>query len=44
MKWIKDNEEIPPLNELLKELENSAKNIANASAKLTSLLADIKEF
>lgn len=44
IKWIKDNEEIPPLNELLKELENSAKNIANASAKLTSLLADIKEF
>ena len=29
---------------LLKELENSAKNITNASVKLTSLLADIKEF
>lgn len=44
IKWIKDQEEIPPLNELLSDLENSAKTIANASAKLTSLLADIKEF
>lgn len=44
IKWIKDNEEIPELNELLKDLQNSAKTIANASAKLTSLLADIKEF
>ena len=43
IKWIKDDEEIPPLKELLEEIDRSQSAISRASAKLTALLAGLDD-
>lgn len=39
IKWIKDDEEIPPLKELLEEIHRSQNEISRATAELQALLA-----
>lgn len=41
IKWIKDDEEIPPLKELLEEIDRSQNEISRASAELQALLAGL---
>lgn len=43
IKWIKDDEEIPPLKELLEEIDRSQSAISRASAELTALLAGLDD-
>lgn len=43
IKWIKDDEEILPLDELLKEIDQSQAEISKATAILKDLLKDVKD-
>lgn len=43
IKWIKDDEEIPPLRELLQDIDRSQEEISRAAAQLRQLLAGIDD-
>ena len=43
IKWIKDDEEIPPLRELLRDIDRSQEEISRAAAQLRQLLAGIDD-
>ena len=43
IKWIKDDEEILPLDELLKGIDQSQAEISKATSILKDLLKDVKD-